>query len=168
MKKIIKGYKCFYKGLINLYNRKYEPHKLYISSNNIKYGIDGNGFHMCENIEDTLRFFDNNKELEICEVIGFGNYEKHEDTYYDYFNMYSVEKLYISKILTRKEIINIALNLSEIRLKRFIAGYKLTNEELILFKNKFYNNKTILNYIEYYQENNKTVFNLTLQNKQLK
>lgn len=162
MKEIIKGYKCFYKGLINLYDEKFETNKLYITSGNIKYGIDGNGFHMCKNIEDTLRFFDKNKELEICKVIGFGNFDKHEDNYYDYYDMYSVEKLYISKILTREEIINIALNLPEIRLKRFIQGFLLNEEEINKLKNKFNNNNIILNYIAYYQNNNHSVFKLTL------
>lgn len=161
MKKVIKGYKCFYKDLSNLYNQKFETNKLYIAENKIKFGINGNGFHMCENIEDTLRFFDKEKELEICEVIGFGNKEKQDDTYYDYYNMYSVEKLYISRIIPRKEIINIALNLPEIRLLRFLQGYKLNEQEINLFKEKYNNNKTISNYLSYYQENNIDIFKLT-------
>lgn len=160
MEKIIKGYKCFYKGLSNIYNTKFELNKLYIAKGTIKYGVDGNGFHMCENLEDTLRFFDKTKELEICEVIGFGEKVKYNDEYYDYYNMFSVEKLYISRIIPRKEIIDIGLNLHELRIIRFLQGYKLTKEEIEMFKEKFYYNNRILKYISYYQEENKDAFKL--------
>lgn len=161
---MIKGYKCFYKDLKNLYNIKFEIGKTYSTTGNIKYGIYGNGFHMCKNIEDTFKFFDiKNNKIEICEVIGLGKIVTYEDKYYDYYDMYSVEKIYIKRKLIREEIIEIGLNLPEIRLVRFIEGYKLTDNEINLFKNKFYNNKRILNYISYYQENKEDVFKLTFK-----
>lgn len=161
---MINGYKCFYKDLINSYNTKFEVGKTYKTIGNIKYGTAGNGFHICKNIEDTFRFFDTfNKEIDICEVKGYGKIVTYEDNYYGYYEMYAVEKLEIIKKLTKEEIIKIGLNLPEIRLLRFIQGYKLNQNEIELFKNKFYNNQIIIKYIAYYQENNKDIFKLTLK-----
>lgn len=50
------------------------------------------------------------------------------------------------------------LNAHEYRIIRFIQGYKLTLEEIALFKNKFANNISILNAISYYQEGNLDVY----------
>lgn len=72
--------------------------------------------------------------------------------------MYCVEELEIIKELSREEIINIGLNLNEIRVKRFLSTFILLKEEIELFKNKFKNKKDILNIIAYYQENNKNIF----------
>ena len=48
---MIKGYKCFNKGLINRYGKKFEVGKIYHQDGDIKFGINGNGFHMCSNLE---------------------------------------------------------------------------------------------------------------------
>ena len=36
-------------------------------------------------------------EIDICEVIGFGQYIMFEDYFYDYYDMYSFEKIQIIK-----------------------------------------------------------------------
>ena len=40
------GYKCFDKGLINKYGKKFSVGKIYIMLGTIKFGINGNGFHI--------------------------------------------------------------------------------------------------------------------------
>ena len=51
--------------------------------------------------------------------------------------MFSIENMEIMKILSREEIIHIALNLNELRVCRFIQCFKLNNDEIELFKEKF-------------------------------
>ena len=51
------GYKCFNENLTNRYNTKFEIGKIYHVNGNIKFGNNGNGFHICKNLEDTLRYF---------------------------------------------------------------------------------------------------------------
>ena len=51
------GYKCFNENLINRYGTKFEIGKIYHANGNIKFGNKGNGFHLCKNLEDTLRYF---------------------------------------------------------------------------------------------------------------
>ena len=156
---MIKGYKCFNKNLINRYGIPFEVGKTYSASGDISFGNDGNGFHMCLNLEDTLRYFDGfNSEIDICEVIGDGNFVLFEDNYYGYYDMYSVEKIQIIKKLSREEIIDKMLNSIEFRVIRFIQGYKLSPFELQLFKDRFANNISILNAISYYQEGNLDIY----------
>lgn len=153
------GYKCFNEDMTNRYGMKFSIGKIYIAKGTIKFGNNGNGFHICTNIEDTFRYFDvKNKDFNICEVIGSGKTVKYDDEYYGYYDMYSVEQLEIIKKLSRKEIIDIGLDLDFLRTKRFIQGIKLSGYELELFKQKFIENKTILDTIAYYQENDIDVY----------
>lgn len=155
---MIRGYKCFNKGLINRYGLQFEVGKCYHTDGKIQFGNNGNGFHMCSNLEDTLRYFDNEQEVDICEVIGFGNYHKVNDEYNGYFNLYAVENIYIKKLLTREEIISYALHLNEMSIEHFLIFYKLTEEEKELFKKVFYSKERLLDLISYYQDNDKDVF----------
>ena len=155
------GYKCFNEDLTNRYGTEFKVGKTYHVSGNIKFGNDGNGFHMCKNMEDTLRYFDAfNGNVRICLVYGFGKSNKYNDEYNGFYDMYSYEYLTILKELTHQEIINYALNLYEERVKRFISLYKLSKDEIELFKNKFYDNDNILKCIKYYQENMEDVYKL--------
>ena len=157
---MFKGYKCFKKGLINRYGTKFEIDKEYHANGIIKFGNYGNGFHVCKNLEDTLRYFNAmNEPVDIAEVICHGMYDQGEDDYNGYYDMYAFEYLFINKILTREEIIDYGLKLYDFRTKRFISGYRLTKEEILLFKEKFKNNQDILNTIAYYQEGNIEAFN---------
>lgn len=70
---MITGYKCFNKDLINRYGMQFEVGKIYSVNGNISFGNNGNDFHMCVRLEDTLRYFDSfTQEIDICEVIGYG------------------------------------------------------------------------------------------------
>ena len=83
---------------------------------------------------------------------------KKTDEYYGYYDMYCVEKMKIIKELSRKEIIDIGLNLNEIRIKRFLSTLILTEEEIELFKNKYNGKRDVINTISYYQEGNKNIY----------
>ena len=154
---MIKGFKCFNQGLITNYNEKLNVNKIYFAKDEIKYSK--NGYHMCVNLEDTLRFFNSfSNPVDIAKVIGFGKTDRYDDEYNDFYEMYAVEFLEIIKVLSREEIIEYAKKLPDYRLIRFISLYKLTDEEIILFKKLFCNNNDILNTILYYQENKTDVY----------
>lgn len=154
------GYKCFNKNLINSYGKKFSVGKIYVASGIIKFGTCGNGFHICKNIEDTFRYFDTSKnDICVCEVIGSGKIDECHDEYNEYFDMYSVEKLKIIRQLTREELIQIGLNLHELRAIRFVSTLSLCIDEISLFKEKFNKSRDVLNAIAYYQENDKEIYN---------
>lgn len=157
--KYIYGYKCFNSDMTNRYGKKFELGKVYSTNGKVKFGNSGNGFHFCKNIEDTLRYFDaKDDKVKICIVRGFGEFAIEEDDYNGYYDMFSIENMEIVKILSREEIIHIALNLNELRVCRFIQCFKLNNDEIELFKGKFNKNRSIHDYIEYYQIGNKEAF----------
>lgn len=154
------AYKCFNKGLINRYGKKFEVGKKYIAEGIIKYGNNGNGFHSALRLEDTLIYFDSfNNEIDIClvEITGqiIEGTREIDDGYYD---LYSSSEMTILKVLTREEIINYALNLNIEETRKFVLGYKLTTEEIELFENKFKKEPRVLAALEYYQKNNKFIY----------
>lgn len=150
---VVSGFKCFNKGLINRYGKKFEVGKIYFAEGSIKFGNEGNGFHLCKNLEDTLRYFDAmNDEVSICRVIGSGEIHEWFDEYYEYFDMYVASNLQIIKELSREEIIDIGLNLNNLKVNRFISGYRLNEEEIKMFKDKFKKDQFVQQNIGYYQE----------------
>lgn len=169
--KIFYGYKCFNKGLINRKGRKFETGKIYHTIGKVKYGNKGNGFHVAKHLEDTLKFFTKdddkgntimNEDIDIAYVKCYGNYDDIPNTYANEYagdyDMYAYEYMEIEKVLTREEIIKYALNLYSDRLQRFLMYFKLTDEEKEMFKQIFKNNNNILDYIAYYQDNDKELF----------
>lgn len=155
------GYKCFNKDLSNRYGRKMEVGKVYTANGPVNFGNYGHGFHFCKNIEDTFRYFPTNEnEISVCLVKGTGKIVEYEDEYNGYYDMYSAENIEILKQLKRDEIIEIGLSLNPIRVCRFIQCLKLNNDEIELFKDKFLNNFEVIQYINYYQLNNKDVFKI--------
>ena len=157
------GYKCFNKDLTNRYGFKFDVGKTYGVSGEIKFGINGNGFHMCKNIEDTFRYYDAMEgEVSVCEVIGLGEFVSLYDEYNGYYDMYSVEMIKIIRLLSREDIIEMALNFSEERVIRFIQLYRLTSSEIILFKEKFKNYSSVIDNIIYYQEEDRDIFSRKL------
>ena len=156
---MIHGYKCFYKGLVNNYGIHYQVGKTYICAGEIIYGNDGNGFHMCLRLEDTLRFFDTfSEDVSICEVIGFDECVKRDDEYNGYYDMYACRGMHIVRELKREEIIAYGLNLSEMQLIRFITSFKLNDLEKEMFREKFKGNNLINEHLDYYQDNIKDAF----------
>ena len=157
---MIFGYKCFDKGLINRYGFKYEVGKSYHNNNTLKFGNNGNGFHMCLNLEDTLRYFDAwNKDVDICYVLGYGDYIKYDDEYYGYYDMFVFENIKILKLLSREDIINYALRLNEIRVQRFLSSIKLSENENKLFLEKYNKSSDVKKRILYYQYGKNNIYN---------
>ena len=156
---MVLGFKCFDKGLLNNYGMEFYVGETYKADGDIRFGLFGNGYHMCKNLEDTLRYFDGlNHEIEICSVLGMGKIVVFDDDYNGYYDMYSVERLEIIKLLTREEIIDRVLTYNEFRVMRFLQGYRLDDEEIKKFINKFKTNIQVLDTISYYQYGDKEVY----------
>lgn len=155
----IEGYKSFNKGLITNYNDVLEVGKKYTIAGEIKY--HQNGYHFCKHLEDTLRYCDAmNEEVDICKVIGSGDIDEGYDDYYGYYYLYAASELEIVKKLTREEIMDIMIdpiNVPDLRIKRFIEGYKLTNDEIERIIS-VYPSSLVKEVIDYYQRGDKDVF----------
>ena len=160
----IYGYKAFNKNLTNQYGEKYKIHKLYTDPRI----NDGGGYHFCKNLEDVYFFYRDSDTTEIYHVCGRGKTYYYSNDYCGLYDVYATEKLIILDLATREEIINMFLNgknITQDRLLRFISFFKMSKEELLLFKNKYSNNdniymnsNNIMNYLSYYQEGNKDAF----------
>lgn len=158
---MIEGYKAFYKELINSYGQKFEVGHYYEIDTNgqgVKYGNDGIGYHFCKNLEDCLRFFDGlNQDIAIAKVLAIGENKEWFDNYYGYYDVYVTSHMYIEHLLNRKEIIEYALKLHPCKLRRFIQGYRLTEEEMsLLIENDSYG--FIKKDIRYYQLGDKNAY----------
>lgn len=154
-----KGYKCFKSDLTNRYGQQFEVNQKYVWSGPLHFGSNGQGWHFCKNLEDTLRYsYPYGDDYVICEVIGSGAILESFDTYNEYFDMYCSSVIEITKVLSREEIINYAFNITSLQLERFVALFKLTPEEISLLKEKFKGEKHLLVTIAYYQENDKKAF----------
>lgn len=67
------GYKCFHEDLTNRYGIHFKVGHIYFAQDLVQFGNFGNGFHLCKNMEDTLRYFDAmNQAVCICKVKGSG------------------------------------------------------------------------------------------------
>lgn len=157
----MEGYKIFNKGLINRYGYQYKEGKNYKVStkvNPIEYGNNGYGIHFVKRLEDGLRYFDGmNEDIDIAEVTSLGEIREFYDDYYGYYDLYVTDNLKINHVLTREEIIEQVLNMQQKRVKRFISGYKLTEEEITKIINRFKTDE-IVKAIDYYQRNIKDVY----------
>lgn len=146
--KPIVGFKCFNSGIITKYGKKMELDKMYELPYNPQFSKTG--YHMCKNMEDTLRYFDAfNNEVDICIAHGYPNIDEYRDDYYGYYDMYSCQKIVLKEILSRKEIIELADKMCNIQFTRFTQGYKLTSDELDYFMNKYKNDINMIRHLIY-------------------
>ena len=160
----IHGYKAFHKGLVNRYGLPFEEGGIYTCEGNLKFGNDGNGFHFCKRLEDTLRYFPaTEEEIDVAEVTALGDIVEGEDDYYGYYDMYCTNRIRIDKVLTRADIISHFYRLPEHEVIRFIQCFLLTPDEIELFKTLFKDNKNIMNSILYYQEKDTDVYNRSMK-----
>lgn len=151
----ITGYKAF-DNMKDQYGNSYEVNKEYTQPGTIKFGT--NGFHFCTHIADVLRYCDGfNDNTIICLVEASGEIDVYQDEYNEYFDMYSSSNLKIVKVLSREEIMDIALSENVHHVIRFIKGYKLTDEEINQIMD-LYPNSIIKDYIDYYQKNDQEAF----------
>ena len=162
----IHGYKAFNKNKTNRYEIEYIEGEVYHVDGPLRFGNDGHGFHFCKRLEDTLRYFDAmNDEIAIAEVTSLTEVEENYDDYNGYYDMYAARDLRIDRFLERKEIIDMFLEMpvsffDSSRLERFLSQFKLTNDELVLFKKKCQGISKLEKTIAWYQENDKDAFNL--------
>lgn len=164
---MIFGYKAFNSDRTNRYGQVFEACKFYDSNDkNIKF--QKTGFHFCKRLEDTLRYYDGFSDIKIARVVGIGKIDEYEDNYYGYYEMYSAEKIYISRFLSRNEIyqyiFDIAKNNSYFndRVIRFVSGFKINEEEqrkLIDITSSINEKKRLVKAIKYYQYGDKDVYN---------
>ena len=157
----IKGYKALNGDFSNRHGLKMEVGVTYKTLGNVKFGNNGNGYHFCKNLEDTLRFVDGiNDDIVIVEVTGSGEFVVRDDEYNGYYDMISAAELTIDRTLEHDEIIKYFLSdkMYDLRVIRFIMGYKLSLEEIEMFKLRYALNDKVLKAISYYQENNKDAY----------
>lgn len=156
-KNYIEGYKVFTSDFKAMGNIKFSVGMHKHIEGKIKAGpVDGNGFHLCINFEDTFRYADENPIL--CEVIGYGTIsDEYVDNYNEYDGIYACSDLYVKRVVPREEIIEMAKTLPQYKLERLITTYNMTDEEIekIEKTNKI---KRIKQYIDYYHRNNKNAF----------
>ena len=155
---VVIGYKCFKKGLINQSGISFEEGKTYSKNEQANNGMTDYDFLVYSSIEDALRFFSINDEVDICRVIGFGDKTKHSDDFYGYYDMNTVEYLHIAKHLSRPEVIQIAVGLNSTVAPRFFQSFRLTPEEITLFKEIFKGDPNVIKTIQYYQEHDLEAF----------
>lgn len=130
----IKGFKAFLPGLKTQFDTKLQVGETYHTNEPISF--NEGGFHYCKRLEDTLHFFHKfNSDIDICEVIGFGNVIESEHEYYGYYEMYVASDIEITKKLERIEILNMYKELLknpwfyDTRISRFLAYYPNLTEE---------------------------------------
>ena len=151
------GYKAFNKDFTNRYGDKFKIGKIYHADGEIKWGNNGNGFHICTNFEECFRYVDSNNFI-LTEVIGFGKLIKYDDEYNGYFDMYVCENMRIIRTISRKEIIEMAKTLWEDRLYNFIRTFSLTDEEAKEIETVSKDKQKILKDIDYYHNGNKNAY----------
>ncbi len=161
----VKGYKAFNSDMTNRYGLPFEVGSRYKVDGEVKFGNDGNGFHMCKELCDVFRYFDKDNVV-VAEVTGTGRITKFDDDYNGYYDMYAVEEITIDRIMTREEIIEIMLCSHELANKKFLSTFVLTEEEKMQFLKQFKKNISILEYLFYYQFGYKDVFHMSSREKE--
>lgn len=158
----IRGYKAFNKDMTNRYGVEFKVGSVYEVEGDARFGNDGNGFHFCKRLEDTLRYFDGmGDEIQIAEVIGSGDICEYCDEYYGYYDMYSATRLEVVNVLSRRDIIKMFIDgqLSN-RVIRFIQGYNLSEKEKMAFRYRYSDDMSIIKNIDYYQDGIKDTFSM--------
>lgn len=159
------AFKAFFKGLKNnLDGINYEINKEYVTKDPIQY-MKG-GFHMCEKPEDCFRFLKPTKaEVELTLVKGYGKMYGFDAGFRAYDDtlgyIYVCEKMKILKVYTREEILDMALQMSPLRLEILLALYPITEKEASIIKSKYEETKIedpflkkekIIEKVDYYQK----------------
>ena len=146
MEKVV-GFKAFNKGLITRQGEQLELKKIYEIEEHPSFGK--RGFHMCENLEDTLRYFDCDN-IDICRVEGYPEIVKYVDDYNVSGEMYSCQKIKLTHIMTEEEIIEEADKMNMFSFHTFSSLYKLNEEQIKYFVEKYINENWILENIIYH------------------
>ena len=153
----VKGYKAFNKDKTNRCNELFDVGVKYRVTGDIRFGgvntKVANGYHMCTRLADVFRYVDAmNGNFIVAEVTGRGNYQKYDDEYYGYFDMYAFEEIEINRFIDRKEVMEILFSTSgEFDVSKLVRTCRLTPEELLVLINKFKSCYSLLKLILYYQ-----------------
>jgi len=165
--KEIKGYKAFYKDCKNRYGKDFTAGETYSIKGPLVFGNNGNGYHFCSRLEDTLRYFPaSEEEISIAEVTSLADTKEYYDDYNGFYDMYVARTIRIERFLSRKEIISMFLKLPDYRVIRFIQLFKLTDEEADLFRLYYPNSENIQKAIRYYHDGDKDVYTERYSNYQ--
>lgn len=157
--KEVKGYKAFNKDKTNRYGLPFTEGISYRVGGDISFGNTGNGFHMCTHLSDVFRYFDAiDDDVVVAEVIGRGDRRKFNDEYEGYYDMYAVRELYVSRFMTREEVIAEMLTATEHDVIKFIKTFKMTGDEKIDFLYHFRDKIKVVEHLLYYQYGYKKVF----------
>lgn len=163
----VEGYKAFNKDLTNRYGVSFVVGNTYTIEGPIKFGNNGNGFHMCKNLSDVFRYFPSELgEIVVAQVTGTGSITTFDDDYNGYYDMYAVETITINSLLTREDILTIMLKDHIYNNQKFITTYQLNDEELFTYLQKYQNSKEMLAYLLYYQKGIKDAFKRSLKDLQ--
>lgn len=147
----VKGYKAFNKDATNRYGQPFTEGETYQVEGEVKFGNDGNGYHMCTSLSDVFRYVNATEDdVLVALVTGRGKYDKYDDTYYGYYDMYSFEEMTIDKFLPREEVIERMLNSPAHEVKKFLITCRLSEEEKVLFARKFRSNLEVIKCLLYY------------------
>ena len=99
---------------------------------------------------------------EFYEVCGKGKTYYYENDYVGIYDVYASEELKIIRGVPRNELIEMFLNMdgfvNKDRIQRFLSLYKLNQDEIVIFKDRFVNDSKILKMIGYYQEDDRDAF----------
>ena len=137
---MLKGYKSFNKDLSNKNGVRFEVGETYIEDCDLSFNVDERGFMFCERPEDTIFFAPDRENVTIAEVTALGEIVEGESGQGTYENIYTTNKMRIDRVLPRKEIIDMFLNMNERnidRVIRFIQMYNLTPEEIAMFYERY-------------------------------
>ena len=150
---ILRGYKAFNKDHTNRYGKPFLEGEIYKTEGPLRFGNDGNGFHMAKNLSDVFRYFDaEHDNVSVARVTGFGNSVEFNDEYYGYYDMYAFEYLRVDHFMSRAEIIETMLRCkTPYLLVHFFQTFSLTEEEKTLFAREFRDNNEVMPHLLYYQ-----------------
>ena len=146
----VKGYKAFNKDATNRYGQPFTEGETYRVFGDVKFGNDGNGYHMCTALSDVFRYVDATDDVLVALVTGRGKYDKYDDMYYGYYDMYSFEEMTIDRFLSREEVIDKMLKSPTHEVKKFLSTFKLKEEEKVLFARKFRSDIDVIKCLLYY------------------
>lgn len=147
----VKGYKAFNLDATNRYGKPFTEGETYRIDGDVRFGNDGNGFHMCTSLSDVFRYVNaTNEDVLVAEVTGRGSYERRDDTYYGYYDMFAFEEITIDKFLSREEVINKMLGSPIHEVKKFLMTCRLSDQEKILFIRTFRSDIDVIKCLLYY------------------
>lgn len=154
------GYKTLSSDLKNKYGMKFEKNKVYTVSGELKFGVNGNGYHFCTNFEDSLKYNEAfTRNFKLAKVKASGDILESFDRYNGIYGIYVARNIEILDILTEEELFLLSLELKGEKIERFLKLYPYTEEEKERFINEYKNiDLSVIRTFDYYQRNIKDAY----------